>query len=212
MIPLVNRRPVAVGVAEHAGWAHLVSVAAADGMPAVVDRRRVKLIEAGVPTQPYHHETLALPDDESEQLLRLVKRSIAASTALAFDRLAADLHPQYRVSAIALREPTLPQLPKSVAEAHRSYHVQCRADGMLYHSAVCAAARQRRWKVALHRRGDEVTRAAAALKTRVPAVEQFIADLKQALGPPWTADHRSACAAAISEMTDLSGLSDRRRR
>lgn len=70
MIPLVNRRPVAVGVAEHAGWAHLVSVAAADGMPAVVDRRRVKLIEAGVPTQPYHHETLALPDDESEQLLR----------------------------------------------------------------------------------------------------------------------------------------------
>lgn len=209
---MAKERPVVIGVAEHAGWAHLLSVAAADGLPAVVDRRRVKLIEAGVPTQPYHHETLALPDDESEQLLRLVKRSIAASTALAFERLAADLHPQYRVSAVALREPTLPHLPKSIAEAHGSYHVQCRADGMLYHSAVCAAARQRRWKVAFHRRGEETAAAAAALKTSVPAVEQFIAELKRTLGPPWTADHRCACAAAISEMRDLSRLPNRRRR
>ena len=56
----------------------------------VVDRRRVELIERGVPSQPYHHETLALGDDEAEQLLGKVRRSIAACTTLAFHRLAAD--------------------------------------------------------------------------------------------------------------------------
>ena len=93
-----NGRPVVVGVADHNGWAILVSAAVVNGEPTVVDRRRVRLIEKGVPSQPYHHETLALSDAEAEQLLRKVKRSIAACTALAFDRLSADLSPRYRVS------------------------------------------------------------------------------------------------------------------
>ena len=62
-----NARPGVVGVADHNGWAILVSAAAVNGEPTVVDRRRVELIERGVPSQPYHHETLALGDDEAEQ-------------------------------------------------------------------------------------------------------------------------------------------------
>lgn len=188
---------VVVGVADHNGWAILVTAAAANGQPIVVDRRRVPLIEKGVPSQPYHHETLAMPHAEAEQLLRRVRKSIAASTAQAFDRLSSDLSPRYRVSSIAIRHPPLDRLPPTVAEVHRSYYATCRADGVLYHSALCAAARERNWTVALHHRGQEIARAAAALQATADEVEEFLSGLREALKPPWTAEHRAAFAAAI---------------
>ena len=199
-------RPVVVGVADHNGWAILVTAAAVHGEPTVVDRRRVRLIEKGVPTQPYHHETLALGDAESEQLLRQVERSIAACTALAFDHLADDLRPRYRVAAITIRQPPLPRLPATVGEVHGSYHTLCRADGMLYHSAICTAARQRDWTLVLHRRGEELARAAEALQASTHDVERFMTDLRQTLKPPWTAEHRDAFAAAIGRLRKQSRL------
>jgi hypothetical protein len=188
-------------VADHNGWAVLVSVAAVNGAPAVVDRRRVTLIEKSVPSQPYHHETLALSAAKSEQLLRKVERSIAACTALAFDHLSADLWPRYRVAAISIRQPPLEHLPATVAEVHSSYYATCRADGMLYHSAICAAARQRDWTLALHRRGEELAKAADALRVSTDEVERFITNLGQTLKSPWTAEHRHAFAAAIGVLS-----------
>jgi hypothetical protein len=201
-----KQEPVVVGVADHNGWVVLVSAAAVSGEPAVVDRRRVSLIEKGVPSQPYHHETLALSDAESEQLLRTVRRSIAACTDRAFDHLSADLSSRYRVAAITIREPPLASLPATIGEVHRSYHIQCRADGMLYHSAICQAARQRDWKVVLHPRGAELTMAAAALGASADQVERFVNGLKQTLKAPWAAEHRDAFAAAIPTLAKQSRL------
>ena len=201
-----NGRPVVVGVADHNGWAILVSAAAVNGEPTVVDRRRVRLIEKGVPNQPYHHETLALGDAEAEQLLREVRRSIAACAALALDRLSADLGPRYRVASIAIRQPPLAHLPATVGEVHRSYYALCRADGMLYHSAICTAARERDWKLAFHRRGEELAKAAEALQVSTGEVERFMNDLRQTLKPPWTAEHRNAFAAAIGRLRKQSRL------
>ena len=191
---------VAVGIADHSGWAILVSAAAVNGEPVVVDRRRVRLIDEGVPNQPYEHDTSALADDEAEALVRTVKRSIATRTALAFDHLSGDLSPRYRIVAITIREPTLPRLPATVKEARASNHVLYRADGMLYHSAICAAARRRGWEVAQHRRGEEFTSAAKALRATAGDVEQFVNALRKTLRPPWSAEHRSAFAAAVGSL------------
>ena len=199
-------RPVVVGVADHNGWAILVTAAEVNGEPSVVDRRRVSLIEKGVPSQPYHHETLALGDAESERLLRKVRQSIAACTALAFDHLTADLWPRYRVVSITIRQPPLDHLPATVGEVHRSYHVLCRADGMLYHSAICAAAGQRDWELVLHRRGEELAKAAEALQASTHDVERYVNDLRQTLMPPWTAEYRNAFAAATARLTKYSRL------
>src|SRR3954466_7836432 len=92
-----KQQPAVIGVADHNGWVVFVSAVAVDGEPAVVDRRRASLIDEGVPSQPYHHETLTLADSESEQLLQRVRRSIARCTDRALDHLAADLSPRYRV-------------------------------------------------------------------------------------------------------------------
>lgn len=191
---------VVVGVADHNGWAVLVSAAAVNGRPIVVDRRRVPLIEKSVPSQPYEHDTQALPAAESEQLLHRVKRSVVGCTRLAFDYLAADLSPRYRVSSIAIRHPPLPRLPATVAEVHASYYTQCRADGMLYHMAICEAVRRRRWKVHLHHRGEELAKAAEALGVTTDEVEQFVGGLKKSLKSPWTAEYRHAFAAAIAAL------------
>lgn len=199
-------RPVVVGVADHNGWANLVVVAAVNGAPSVVDRRRVPLIAGGLPNQPYHHETVALSETEGEQLLRRVKRSVGAATASAFDRLSAELSPEYRVSSIAIREAPLPVMPETVAEVHRSYYVFCRADAMLYHSAIVSAARERGWDILFHRRGDELARAAAALSMDADDVERFVNDLRLTLKSPWTAEHRNAFAAAVAGLGKQSRL------
>lgn len=192
--------PVVVGVADHGGWAILVCAGVAGGTLEVIDRRRVPIIDPGVPTQPYHHDTLAMPDAEAGKLVRRVKKSVASCTAAAFDHLSTDLGPRHRIVAIAIREPPLPQLPATVKEAHASYYVQCRADGMLYHAAISADAERRGWDVVRHPRGEEVTRAAEVLRARPAAVERFLDGLKKTLGPPWSAEHRNVFAAAAAEL------------
>ncbi len=184
----------------------LVTVAAIDGQPTVIDRRRVDSIEKGLPTQPYHHDTVGLGEDEAEALVRKVKLSVARATGRALDRLSADLSPKYQVSAIAIRQPPLDVLPVTVADAHKSYYVFCRADAMLYHSAIVSAAHERGWDVLLHRRGEEVAKAAEALRADAAHVERFINGLKSALGPPWSAEHRNAFAAAIAALSKQSRL------
>jgi hypothetical protein len=201
-----TQQPVVIGVADHNGWAVLVSAVAVDGEPAVIDRRRASLIDEGVPSQPYHHETLTLGDADSERLLQRVRQSIAQCTERALDRLAADLSPGYRVAAITIRQPPLPHLPETIGEVHRSYHIQCRADGMLYHSAICEAARRRGWQVLRHARGEELRMAAEALHASTHQVYRFVNDLKQTLKAPWTAEHRDAFAAAIGILAKQSGL------
>ena len=197
-------RPVVVGVGDHNGWAILVSAAAVNGRPTVIDRRRVPLVERGVPNQPYHHETLALTGAEAEQLLRKVRGSITACTALAFDRLSTDLSPAYRVCSITIRHSPLGDLPATVSEVHASYYTLCRADAMLYHSAICAAARQRDWDLVFHRRGEELARAAKTLQASPDEVERFVNGLGRTLKPPWTAEYRHAFAAAIARLREHS--------
>jgi hypothetical protein len=188
-----------VGVSDHSGWAILVTAAVEDGAPVVVDRRRVALIDKGVATQPYEHDTMALAEDEAESLLRTVKRSIATCTSSAFDHLATDLAPRHRVSSIVIREPTLERLP-TLTESRESSHLRNRADGMLYHTALCKAARQREWHAVFHRRGEEVARAAEALSASPEDVERFLNGLRRTLRPPWSAEHRHAFAAAIARL------------
>jgi len=182
--------PCVVSVAEHAGWAHLVCVAAPDGEPIVIDRRRVTLIEPGLPTMPYHHESIGMGESEANALIARVRTSIAAHASRALQRVIADLAPAHSVVALAIREPTFPELPTSVAAVWKSYRLQCAADGMMYQLEICRAARELHLPVHSYRRGEE-------------AVE--IASARRPLGPPWTQDHRRAYAGGIAALAATRG-------
>jgi hypothetical protein len=192
------RAPVVAGVAEHLGWAIFVCVSAKDGAPEVVDRRHVELIDPGLPKHPYEHETIGMNTAEAERLVREVRESAAHCAERALSRLRSELGTTSL--SIALRTAPLPRLPNSVAEAHASSHVTVRADGMLYHDALCTSAATLGIDVATFPRGEERQRAAEAMATTVERVDQFLNGLRASLGPPWQKDHQTAAARAIAAM------------
>ena len=189
--------PCVVSVAEHTGWAHLVCVAAPGLVPAVIARRRVTLIDPGLPTMPYEHESSAMREDEANALIALVRRSIAARTSEALTRVTTELPRSYTVVGLAIRKPPFDGLPETVAAVRKSYRLQCAADGMLYQLAICRAARQLGLEVELCRRGDETARAAQSLGVTPGEVEEFVSRAGRPAGPPWTQEHRRAYAAGI---------------
>lgn len=190
--------PCVVSVAEHTGWAHLVCVAAPGNVPAVVERRRVTLIDAGLPTQPYEHDSRAMREDEADALIARVRRSIAGRSAVALQRLVAELAPGHTVVALVIREPPFADLPKSVATVRESHRLTCCADGMMYQLAMCRAARDLGLDVQLCRRGQEASRAARELGVTPEDVEEFVSRTGRPAGPPWTSEHRRAFLAGIA--------------
>ena len=136
----VSRTPSILAVADHTGWAHVVSVSARERRPFVVTRRRIVLIDRGLPTQPFEHDTKAMRPDEAQALVANVRKSIAINMGRALQRLVDELSREHPVKALTIRKPPFPKLPASVAEVHASHRLQCSADGMLYNLAISAAA------------------------------------------------------------------------
>jgi hypothetical protein len=189
--------PCVVSVSEHTGWAHVVCVAARDDVPVVVERRRVTLIDPGLPTQPYEHDSRAMREDEADALIARVRKSIAARASLALRRVVTELAPVHAVVALAIREPPFADLPPSVAAVRQSHRLTCCADGMLFQLAICAAAKQLELDVQLCRRGQESSRAARQLGATSEEIEEFVTRTGRPSGPPWTQEHRRAFAAGI---------------
>ena len=196
----MKRTPCVISVADHAGWAHVVCVAAPSHVPTVVERRRVTLIDAGLPTLPYHHESIGMREDEANALIARVRRSIAECTSRALHEVVTDLAPVHPVVALAIREPPFPELPDTVAAVRQSYRLQCAADGMMYQLALSRAARDLGLEVDLCRRGEETARAAARLEVHPDAVASFVSGTGRPSGPPWTQEHRRAYAAGIAAL------------
>jgi len=190
--------PCVVSVADHAGWAHLVCVAAPGRVPAVIARRRVTLIDSGLPRQPYEHESVGLKEDQGNALIAQVRRSIAVRTSDALTRVVTELARSYAVVALAIRKPPFADLPETVAAVWKSYRLQCAADGMLYQLAICRAARQLGLDVHMCRRGEETSLAAEQLGMTLREVEDFVSRSGRPAGPPWTQEHRRAYAAGIA--------------
>jgi hypothetical protein len=189
-------------VAEHAGWAHVVCVASRDEVPTVVARRRVTLIDPGLPTQPYHHEAAAMTDADADALITRVRRSIATRTADALKRVVTDLAPDHAVVAVAIRKPPFDDLPGTYAPVRQSYRLFCAADGMMYQLAICNAARQLALDVQLYPRGEEASRAAKQLRVAPRDIEKFVNGAGRPSGPPWAEEHRRAFAAAIAVLAE----------
>lgn len=83
----------------------------------VVDRRRLELIEPGVPTAPIEHEVTSLDDDEAAALIADVRASAFRATAASLDELAAFL--PARIASISLRAWPL-DFPDEIAVLRRA--------------------------------------------------------------------------------------------
>src|SRR3954447_21979927 len=81
-------RVMHLGIADHLGWAVAVT-ASADH--AVVDRRRMELLEAGLPGAPIHYEGTLLDVAAAAALVTKVRASAVRTSSAALDALAAAL-------------------------------------------------------------------------------------------------------------------------
>jgi len=180
--------PAIVGVFDHNGWAIFMTVAA-DGT--LLDRRRVELVDDGLPKLPHHHEAQALPIEEALALIDRVRLSAERHAVAALEAVA--LAVPSRLVGLAMR--ACPPLPPTVAERLRDYRAQNVADTVMYRMALAGAAAARGWAIHWYDARKVLDAACSALQ--VGSLEPRFRRIRESLGPPWTKDHRVAMAAAI---------------
>lgn len=177
-----------LGIAHHFGWAVAVT-AAADHR--VVDRRRIELVEPGLPSAPIHHRAgRRLDDDAMAALVAQVRASAVRTASASLDELAAAL-PEPIVSMSLRAWPH--DFPTDIS-VQRRVPYESRADSVMYRQVLAELASARGWDVDLYDAKDVEGEAANILGERAHAV---LHGPRATLGPPWTKDHRTALAAAI---------------
>jgi hypothetical protein len=179
---------VRLGIAHHLGWAAAVT-ASADHR--VVDRRRIELIEPGLPAAPIHHREGKLLDDAATAaLVAKVRASAVRAASDSLGRLAAAL-PEPIVS-MSLRAWPL-DFPTDIAVQRRAPY-ESRADSVMYRQVLAELARARGWAVHLYDASEVEGQAANVLGERA---DEVLRGPRATLGAPWTKDHRMALAATI---------------
>jgi hypothetical protein len=185
-----------LGIAHHFGWAVAV-MASADYK--VVDRRRIELIEPGVPPAPIHHvggphllhrSGEPLNDSALAALVADVRASVVRATSAALDELAA-ASPEPIVSVSLRSWPA--DFPEDIAVLRRVPY-ESRADSVMYCRVLAELAGERGWVVHPYNAKDVEDQVARILGERA---DEVLLGPRATLGPPWSKDHRMALAATI---------------
>ncbi|MGA8385430.1 MAG: hypothetical protein WA428_09165 [Candidatus Cybelea sp.] len=174
-------------MSDHGGWAVLVTV---DRDGTLLDRRRVELVDDGLPALPHHHEGQLLPVDEAVALVERVRDSADRHAVLALDAVTMSVRP---ILGVALR--SCPKLPPTIAERIKDYRARNVADWVMYRKALAAAAAARGWPVYWFDAKKVLGAASEAL--RIESFDAHFLNMRRAVGPPWNNDHKLAMAAAI---------------
>jgi hypothetical protein len=185
-----------VGVALHLGWAVVVTASISHE---VVDRRRIELVEAGLPTAPVHHmggahamhsTSAPLDDDALAALVADVRASVLRTASAALDELATALpEPIASISVRAWPD----DFPTDIADVRRPPY-ESRADSVMYCQVLAELGRARDWGV--HRYDARTVEEEAARILGGRTVE-ILHGPRATLGPPWNKDHRQALAATV---------------
>src|SRR3974390_1352879 len=103
-------------MSKNGGWAVLVTVGREGTL---LDRRRVELVDEGLPKIPHHSEGQRLPLDEAVELVERGRASAERHALLILDAVARAVP---HIRGVALRK--CPPLPPTVAERIQDYHAQ----------------------------------------------------------------------------------------
>ena len=176
-----------LGIADHLGWAVAVT-ATADH--AVVDRRRIELVEPGVSAAPIHYQRGRLDVAATAALVATVRASVVRTCSAALDDLAGALPAP--VVSISLRF-WPPDFPDDIAVQRRAPY-EARADAIMYRHLLAELGHARGWEVHCYDAKHIEEQAADVLGERA---DEVLGAPRAALGPPWTKDHRMALAATV---------------
>lgn len=180
---IVPNDGVVIGISDHGGWAILVT-ATSDGT--LLDRRRVELVDDGLPAIPHHHEAQMLPLDQAVALVERVRTSAEKHAVRALDAVAADV-PDVRGIALRRCQP----LPPTIPERLKDYRARNVADWVMYRNALASAAQARGWSVYW-------------FDPKSLNLDAGVLQMRRVVGPPWGQDQKLAMAAAIAATEALT--------
>jgi hypothetical protein len=191
-------KSAAIGVRMHSGWGALVAVSNHAGTVEVLERRRIAVTTPGTPgaSQPYHFAKQL----ELLQAEKFLADCLATSQRLAMAAVQAVVDElrlrQYRVvgSAVVLASGRpLPPLSK-ILVSHPLIHT---AEGEFFRTAFSTACEGLGLSVTRLRERDLDESVRTAFGKVAVRIRRQVSMLGLSLGPPWTADQKTAALAAL---------------
>ncbi len=187
---------VAFGMKAHSGWAALVVVGIRDGEFAVVDRRRVELVEEEWAKQPYH----AAEEMKGAEARDLVGRGIDSARRLAVRELRAAVkrEKERKNEVIACAVLTGNPMPDWSVEEILSVHFRMhKAEGVLFRDVLARAAETSGLRLVAIPEKQLMKHAENALGVASSALVRKVAALGKVVGPPWGKDQKDSALAAM---------------
>ena len=188
----------AIGVRMHSGWGALVAVSTSGNTVEIIERRRIAVIASGSAgaKQPYHFaKNLSLAEAE-----KFVGSCFVASKCLALavlrDVSEKLLERHYRLagSAVILASGrALPPLSK-ILGSHTAIHA---AEGEFFREVFSKACEDLEPSVTGIRERDLQERANTTFGKATAGMQHQLSRFGRSLGPPWTADQKTAALAAL---------------
>ncbi len=194
---MAGAKQAAIGFRVHSGWAAVVAVCIDKGVPVVLARQRVHLVETFTYEfrQPYHTAEKML----SGQAKEFVARMQAEARRLAYGairELASRTLEQgvklTRCGLLLASGRTLPALEKILA-SHALIHT---ADGELFREALLHASTRCGLGEFTIKEKELLERAGQALRLKGDALVRRVTELGRPLGSPWSQDEKFATLAA----------------
>jgi hypothetical protein len=180
-----------IGFRLHTGWAMLVAVAAEGEALRVLHRCRVELVAPGRGRFAYH-EAAELPLSDAEKWIESVRRTAEDTARTAIQRAIANLN--VTAACITTGSASVPNDLAAVLRSHARIHA---AEGALYAGAIASACRHFGIPLIAVRERDVWSRASVNAGMTEADLKAGIEAVRKTLGPPWTADHKVATAAAL---------------
>jgi hypothetical protein len=198
---------VAFGLKAHSGWSALVVLGAVGDGYAVIDRRRISLVEddaAPRAGQPYHAAEGLEPDHARD----VVKRGIDAARRAAVKEIRAavqrsrSLQQDVVTCAVLVPEPMPDWTTEEILSVHFRMH---KAEGVMFPDAIAWAADACGLGVVKVREKHLWEEAEKELGAACSTLINRIAALGKAAGPPWGKDQKSAALAAMIALGKRGG-------
>ncbi len=188
---------VAVGFRVHSGWSAMVSVVLEKGVPRVLYRQRVHLVDTFTyPFRQPYHTAEKMPLAEGRQFIVRTETKARKLAFQAIRRLQAELYKLgYELNRSVLLQASgrpLPELEK-ILSSHALIHT---ADGELFRQSVIYASKRCRVALTCIKDRELLERATQALRLPRAKILTRALQLGRPFGAPWSQDEKFAAVAA----------------
>jgi len=194
---LSDVKTAALGFRAHSGWTVLVALSVQKGVPCVLARQRVHLVETFTYKfrQPYHTAKRMAPD-EGRAFIAQVQAKARRLAYRAIRDFQNSLQAQgYRLTCCGLVLASGRPLPRlaQILASHALIHT---ADGELFRGAILHASDRCDLGSAAVKERELLNEASRVLRLKPDELGRRIADLGREIGPPWSQDEKFASLVA----------------